>query len=443
MVTSLLTHGVGGRQDLPLPWQFALCGAGLALVVSFAVLGFAWRTPKHQLAPLAADTDGQWLPSSGGHQPAVIRLWWALAAASLVIYSLVVAGLIAGPDELQNPVFGYLYVLVWVGLVPAGFCLGPLVTALSPHRALHAGVCRLIGRDPNAGRPLPASLGIWPAVVYVTAFVWMELVWPDRTTLDTMRVWFALQAVTHFGGAIIFGSRWFAAIDPFENYARLVAAISPLAFREKKLVFGNPLKHLSTLPYRPGLIAFVCVILGSTAFDSLAGSLWWIGIVQTSSIPGITLNSAALAASIALVVVTFYLSARWTIGANIAPAERPKQLLASLVPIVIGYAIAHYLTLFVIEGQRAVIQLSDPTVQGLNLLGTGNLTLDTTIMNEVTAIATAQLLAVIIGHVIAVVCAHDRCVRILPQRAIWTGQMAMLIVMVGYTVGGLSLMFID
>lgn len=444
MQVPLPTHGVGGRQDLPLPWEFVLTGAGLALIVSFAVLSFAWRTPRYGEPTPVPKTDGLWLPSTTTLASLPKTIWWGLSTTSAAIYLVVVTGLIAGPDELQNPVFGYLYVLVWVGLIPAGFVLGPLACALSPHRSLHAAICRIIGRDPNQGKPLPHRIGMWPAAAFVAAFIWMELVCPDRTVLDTMRTWFSIHATILLGGAAIFGSRWFTASDPFENYARLVSALSPLRLNESgQLALANPLQQLNNLPHRPGMMAFICIILGSTAFDSLADSLWWIGILQTTALPQVPFNTTALVSVIAVVVITYWLSARWTFGASIPPAERPRHLLPSLVPIVIGYGIAHYLTLFLIEGQRTIIHLSDPLVRGWNLLGTAQLTLDTTIMNQVSLISTLQLAAVVIGHVIAVVSAHEKSVQVLPHSKIWIGQLAMLVVMVGYTVGGLSLLFID
>ena len=39
-------HGIASRHDLPLPFPFVLIGAGAALVVSFVVLGVAWRHPR-------------------------------------------------------------------------------------------------------------------------------------------------------------------------------------------------------------------------------------------------------------------------------------------------------------------------------------------------------------------------------------------------------------
>ena len=39
-------HGIASRRDLPLPFSYVVVGAVLALVVSFAILIFAWRKPR-------------------------------------------------------------------------------------------------------------------------------------------------------------------------------------------------------------------------------------------------------------------------------------------------------------------------------------------------------------------------------------------------------------
>ena len=46
-----------------------------------------------------------------------------------------------------------------------------------------------------------------------------------------------------------------------------------------------------------------------------------------------------------------------------------------------------------------------------------------------------------LGHVLGVVVAHERAVRILPHRAAVVGQVPLMVLMIGYTVGGLSLLF--
>jgi hypothetical protein len=52
-----------------------------------------------------------------------------------------------------------------------------------------------------------------------------------------------------------------------------------------------------------------------------------------------------------------------------------------------------------------------------------------------------KVLAVVTGHVLAVIAAHDRALQVLPQRHQVTGQLPMLLAMVSFTVGGLYLLF--
>ena len=47
----------------------------------------------------------------------------------------------------------------------------------------------------------------------------------------------------------------------------------------------------------------------------------------------------------------------------------------------------------------------------------------------------------VIGHVLGVIAAHDRAVRLLPKRHQLTGQLPLLFAMVAFTVGGLYLLF--
>ncbi|WP_328848319.1 hypothetical protein [Micromonospora zamorensis] len=42
---TLLAHGVGGRQDLPITLPQLVVAAALTLVVTFLALGLLWREP--------------------------------------------------------------------------------------------------------------------------------------------------------------------------------------------------------------------------------------------------------------------------------------------------------------------------------------------------------------------------------------------------------------
>ncbi|HEX6935482.1 MAG TPA: hypothetical protein VF227_03085, partial [Actinomycetes bacterium] len=105
-----------------------------------------------------------------------------------------------------------------------------------------------------------------------------------------------------------------------------------------------------------------------------------------------------------------------------------------------GYVVAHYWSLLVLVGQQTVIQLSDPLGNGSDWLGTGGRGVDPTLADP-TLVAVLQVVSVVTGHVLGVVLAHDRAVRILPARRAVVGQVPLLVLMVAYTVGGLSLLF--
>jgi hypothetical protein len=56
-------------------------------------------------------------------------------------------------------------------------------------------------------------------------------------------------------------------------------------------------------------------------------------------------------------------------------------------------------------------------------------------------LATVRVAGVVTGHVVAVVAAHGRALRLLPRGHRLTGQLAMMLVMVGCTFTGLYLLF--
>jgi len=54
---------------------------------------------------------------------------------------------------------------------------------------------------------------------------------------------------------------------------------------------------------------------------------------------------------------------------------------------------------------------------------------------------TIKVACVVVGHVVAVIAAHDQALRVIPVGHQLTGQLAMMLVMVAYTLTGLYLLF--
>lgn len=99
--------------------------------------------------------------------------------------------------------------------------------------------------------------------------------------------------------------------------------------------------------------------------------------------------------------------------------------------------LAHYLSYLVERGQQAALRLLDP-------LGTGwlgDVAPSYLLSTHPAVLATLKVGFVVGGHIAGVVGAHDRAVRLPPKRHQLTGQLAMMLVMVGYTFTGLYLLF--
>ena len=126
--------------------------------------------------------------------------------------------------------------------------------------------------------------------------------------------------------------------------------------------------------------------------------------------------------------------------AGLTRRSLPTVLAHSLVPIVTGYVLAHYLSYLVETGQETLIKLSDPMVEGSNYLGTADWSVNYWLSNHPTLLACLKVGFIVGGHVLGVVAAHDRSLRLLPRRDQLTGQLPLLVVMVGYTLGGLYLL---
>ncbi|MGH3370542.1 MAG: hypothetical protein ACRDPR_11110 [Nocardioidaceae bacterium] len=432
-------HGVGGAQDLPIPAELAIAGASAALAVSFIVLALAWRRPRYDAA-----TSGRPAPPWLVAVADSAYLSGALRVLGLVFFLYVVWAALAGPDLLVNPTFGVVYVLLWVGVVPMSLLFGSFYKAVNPVRAINVGFSRLIGADPDRGLvELPRWLGYWPAAIGLFAFVWLELVYPDKTYLSPVRLWFAVYVALLLVGSAVFGSRWFARADPFEVYSTLVGHLSVFGRRsDGTLVVRSPLANLDGVVAAPGLVGVVAVLFGSTAFDSFQDSNFWLQFTQTTPLPVTLVNTGVMLGFCAVVGVTL------TVATIVVRAETgvrrtalPSLFAHSVVPIIVGYMVAHYLTYFVEVGQQTLIQLSDPMADGSNLLGTADLEVSYWLSSHPTFLAVTKVLAVVTGHVLGVVAAHDRAVRLLPIRHQVTAQLPLLLVMVLYTVTGLYLLF--
>lgn len=429
----VLAHGVGTRTDLPIPMGLALFGAGAAILLTFAVLLLFWRTPR-----LGGADAGRPLPDGLQRVLDGTPLRRALQAVALAACVLVVAVAFAGPDDTPHNLAPWVfYVTFWVGLVPASLLLGPVWRVVNPLRLLHRVLAPAL---PSPGARRLPDLGLWPATVSLFAFLWLELVFPHRSDPAVVG-WFLLgYAVVHLGLSGWFGEGWFAAGDGFEVYSSVIARLSPWGRRDDgRLVFRSPMAGAISTRARPGLAGVVVLLLGATAFDGLSRTVFWQNGPGASNDP--VSGTVGMLAMIALVTVLYLLGTRLSGRLAGQPTGvQPRRYAATVIPIALGYTVAHYFSLLVLDGQTTWILASNPFgTAGTDLFGTAGNVVDMSVVGA-GAIALVQVGAIVTGHVAGVTLAHERAL-LAARRARASDQFPLVVVMVLFTFGGLGLLF--
>ena len=430
----VLAHGVGTRTDLPIPMGLALFGAGAAILLTFAVLLLFWRKPR-----LGGVDAGRPLPAGLQRVLDGAPLRRVLQVLLLAVAVLVVVVALTGPDDTPHNLAPWVfYVTFWVGLVPASLLLGPIWRVVNPLRLLHRLLEPALPHPPGAGR-LP-DLGLWPATVSLFAFLWLELVSPHRSDPAVVG-WFLIgYAVVHLGLSAWFGAGWFAAGDGFEVYSSVIARLSPWGRRDDgRLVFRSPMAGAISTPARPGLSGVVVLLLGATAFDGLSRTVFWQNGPGASNDP--ISGTVGMLAMIALVTAMYLLGTRLSGRLAGQPTGvQPRRYAATVIPIALGYTVAHYFSLFVLDGQTTWILASNPFgTAGTDLFGTAGNVVDLSLVSA-GAIALVQVCAIVVGHVVGVTLAHERAL-LAARRARASDQLPLVVVMVAFTFGGLGLLF--
>ena len=245
---SFAAHGVGNRQDLPLPFPFLVVGASVALLVSFLALALLWRTPR--LRP----DDGLPLP---GWCAAVLdsRVVRAIAVILTLTLSVVtLAALVWGTDDGNNPAPYVVFVWLWIGLAVLSMVLGPIWVVLNPLRWLHRGLVRVARISTDHPR-LRYRAGYWPAAFSLFAFTWLELIAPNRTSRNVLGEAVLGFVVISVAAALLFGQTWFSQGDPFEVMSRLYGSLSVIGRRpDRTWVLRSPIHGVDRIVGHPGLL---------------------------------------------------------------------------------------------------------------------------------------------------------------------------------------------
>lgn len=456
LATPASAHGFGERYELPLPLSLYLFGAAAAVAVSFVIAGLFMRQPKVRATPridLLAYPVGRLIAHDG------FVLAFKLVALTL-FFVTILAGFIGSQNPYRNIAPTLIWIVWWVGFAYVSAFAGDLWMLINPWRTTFAAAERLcqraFGRNLSLNWPYPARLDVWPAALLLFGFSWIELVYPNPA-VPLHLSWFAVgYSVVTFIGMVLFGREtWLRHGEVFTVVFGTFARFAPTEVRV------GPPRQFVLRPFGSGLLdsasasnamtAFVLLLLAIVLFDGASTSPEWTRLESTlaasSSMFGELAPMAAKTAGLIafwLVLSGAYVGTCAIMSLMVARQHTPLQVTRSfaftLVPIAIGYHVAHYFAFLLVQGQYIIPLLSDPFGYGWNLFGTAGYRVDIALVGARFAWY-AALAAVLIGHIAAVHLAHRKAMQTFEGWGIaLRSQVPLTALMVVYTFVSLSIL---
>lgn len=425
-----LAHGLGGRTDLPLPgWLFSW-GAAIVLAVSFFALAALWTDAKLETARVRE------LFSI----PKIVEPLCGVVGVA-IFAALVYFGFAGNQDADQNVVPTFVYVFFWTMLPLLSAVVGDLFRPFNPWRAVGLGAAWLRSRrEPEhnhapARFAYPEKLGRWPAMLGLFAFGWLELVSGEDGRKPSLMMTLAIAyAIFQLIGMSLFGARrWLDRADSFGVYFEFFARISPVTVQQRKFGVRVPLAGLTDITPLAGTVIFVSTMIGITVFDGLERGGVWQMIAGKD--PSHFVATLGLAAAVGIVAGFYRLGVAGMEGSHIdkSPRELSMMFAPSLIPIALGYLIAHYFSFMIFVGQALPHVIAHP------MGNSGPPSVDYFVSGKV--IWWVQVAALLTGHVAGLIVAHDKATAVWGKaRAAAQSQTWMLVVMVGFTCLGLWLL---
>lgn len=330
----------------------------------------------------------------------------------LCLIALIAVGTAGPRDPLQNLLPLTVFTVWWIFLPLLQGLFGDIWGWINPW----SGVVRLVfqGRQLSI---LPSWLGVWPAVIsYFLASVYtltdLAPDDPDRLARTITCYW-----LFTFGMCGVFGKDWLHRGEGFTVFFDFLARLAVLQRRPFGLQFPGEV-ILSQRSETTSVAIFALVMLALGSFDGLNETFWWMSQLGINPLefPGRSAiawpNRLGMLAAVFLLTGCFAVCV-WAGTELINERQAFKSLFCrlalSLLPIALGYHMAHFLTSSLVNLQYFLAALNDPFDTGAALLGINNFYITTSFFNQhhtVKAIWLTQAGTIVLAHIIAVLLSH-------------------------------------
>lgn len=287
-----------------------------------------------------------------------------LGVVALVV--VVLNGLLGSQNSTSNLAILLVWVVWWAGYTMSVYLLGNTWPVLSPWRTLAKVL-------PNSDRPLPGTAG-WAGVAGLLALVWLEVVSPVSENPRLLAFIVGGYTAVTLLGAAYYGGEWFDRIDPIDRvfgwYGRMgvfrrgctgisvgvpgSALIGQPRVSSPDEEAGRPVANgamehrgvaLADTDHRTG---FVVGLLWVTTYDGLVSTPAWRAVVEPlveGGLPAPVVYLAAILGGYALFLSAYRLAATLSrrTGHTFVTADFiRRRFVPSLIPIAVGYHLAHF-----------------------------------------------------------------------------------------------------
>ena len=376
----IVAHAFGKRYDLPVPLALFVFG-GAAVVFASFLLVLPTAVAATAEGPARRDRIALRRPAGVG-----------MAIAIAVVAALVVAGWTGSQEVAENIVPTAFWLLIWIAVPISCGLLGDWTRPINPFAAV-ARICdrtglrrALLARTERS--PWPQWLGFWPATFLFFAIAFSicqrppkrepnrsiacgELIYNGTATIPsvTASALVIYLAVNSLCGLVFGAEAWVARGEVFSVLWSTWGRIGWFRFGApgRRGFFGG-----LEVPFEAGAsrITFVLLLLVSVSFDGLLSTPAWktlVGRLPDALLPGTTLFLVfetgvflGLAGFAWLLFGGFAAAVRAAGHLDASWRETLAGLMRSLLPISLGYLIAHNTDYLAINGQLLVPLLGNP-----------------------------------------------------------------------------------
>lgn len=382
---TVYAHQLTGRYQAPLPLVVYVAGAALAVAMSFIFVVI-------RNAPPAIDER---------QRTGVVPRWLRaiLAGLGTIAWLWIVVQTLVGGTGTADVASLFLWVYGWVGLALVSALIGPAWAWIDPFTTMHrvlGAVARRLAVPTIPVADYPERLGRWPAVIGFAVFVWLELVGRIEGGRPLGLILIAYTLVTLAGMAYFGREQWRRNGEVFSVWFGLLGRLARYALdgepeegRVRRRSFAAGLLEGG---WRNDELVLLTLGTGSIIFDGLSQTEIYFDLFSGMNVLGSpVVRDTIIAATFmgALVVIVLLVAQRLSVAA----------LGAGLLPVAVGYLIAHYLTYLLVDGQRIIAAINDPLVRGDNLLPFDMALYEPAPFLPAAVVWSIQLAAVVGGHI--------------------------------------------